>query len=190
MPRIINMLERVTGDILAVSVQNLPYAITTGVIVITAVCMITMWITKEKFIDIIKSNMKKLIKIYIAYSYCFSIVSITFLSREPGSRDSVDLRLFSTFSYKLYDNVYPVENIILFIPFGLLLPVMLRKLDSLLYCMAAGSIFSLSIEVSQLLTKRGYFQIDDIITNILGCVMGACIFRIYRNIENDLIHVK
>jgi glycopeptide antibiotics resistance protein len=39
-------------------------------------------------------------------------------------------------------------------------------------CIGAGFLFSMAIEVSQLLTKRGYFQTDDILTNVLGSIIG------------------
>ena len=38
------------------------------------------------------------------------------------------------------------------------------------------------LEVLQLLTGRGYFQVDDILTNTLGALIGFLIFAIARRI--------
>ena len=41
---------------------------------------------------------------------------------------------------------------------------------------------SLGVETIQLITGRGYFQVDDILTNVLGAVIGYVIFRILDGI--------
>lgn len=167
--------------------RHVPFAIITGVIIVTVVCIIIKFMSKESFIKTIGNYMTKLITLYIIYIYCFSVVSITFLSREPGSRDSLDLKLFSTFSSNIQNNIYPIENIILFIPLGFLLPFAWKKFRNIFWCMAAGFIFSLTIEVSQLLTKRGFCQTDDIITNLIGTMTG---FGIYYGIYYGIKKIK
>ena len=47
------------------------------------------------------------------------------------------------------------------------------------FCSAfLGTVTSLLIETLQLVTGRGFFQIDDILTNALGTVIGYLVFRI------------
>lgn len=116
------MFERIFYDICYTFINYLPYAIITGVILMMAICISMHLVLKDKLRSIIILYGKKLLVVYISYIYCFMVVSITFLSREPGSRDQVDLILFNTFSGKQWENIYPIENIILFIPFGVLIP--------------------------------------------------------------------
>ena len=40
-----------------------------------------------------------------------------------------------------------------------------------------GAVTSFGIEFLQLVTRRGFFQIDDILTNVLGTVIGWLVFR-------------
>lgn len=62
-------------------------------------------------------------------------------------------------------------NIILFLPFGFLLPVIWNRFRTLLPTALAGFLFSLVIELSQLFTYRAT-DINDLIGNTLGTVLG------------------
>lgn len=176
------MIRVIIDDIVISFIQYVPYAVTTGVIVTTAICIIFSALTRYNMF----TRGTLLIKIYIAYIYIFIVAFLTFFSREPGSRNSVDLRLFSTISWDLSYDRYPIENILLFIPLGLLLPFYWRKLKNVISCMGIGFLFSVIIEVGQLVTKRGYFQIDDIITNTLGSLIGACIIMSFITVRNKI----
>lgn len=67
-------------------------------------------------------------------------------------------------------------NIFLMVPLGFLLPLLLKKRINKWWkavCCSVG--LSLVIEIIQLISHRGYFDIDDIILNSVGCVIGwAC----------------
>lgn len=75
-----------------------------------------------------------------------------------------------------------IFNIILFIPFGLLLPILWDKYRKLLTTFCYGFIFSLIIEVSQLFTRNRTCDINDLIFNTLGTVCGWLIFNGFRKI--------
>lgn len=67
-----------------------------------------------------------------------------------------------------------IANIGLFIPFGLLFPVCVRKIDNK-YTILIGTLLSLFIEVIQIFIKRGT-DIDDVILNTIGVLVGWLIF--------------
>lgn len=46
------------------------------------------------------------------------------------------------------------------------------------WCVLAGFFVSCTIEISQLLTQRGYMQIDDVLTNTAGAMAGWLIWKI------------
>lgn len=65
-------------------------------------------------------------------------------------------------------------NILLYIPMGYLLPFIIKPMRySIIACTAAGFICSVATEYAQLNYGLGYFQLDDIINNTLGCLIGA-----------------
>ena len=69
-----------------------------------------------------------------------------------------------------------VGNMIMFIPFGLAVPVIL-KTYKVKYMMFLAFTTSLTIEVTQLIIGR-VFDIDDIFLNVVGALIGLFIFRI------------
>ena len=69
-------------------------------------------------------------------------------------------------------------NIGWFIPFGFLLPVLLKK-ESLFKTMIMGIMFSLIIEMLQFVFYKGVAELDDVILNALGTAFGYYIFKFY-----------
>ena len=69
-----------------------------------------------------------------------------------------------------------VQNLILFMPFGFLLcgatdqPRTSRIL-------LLGFLLSLAIELCQLFFRLGWFEVDDILHNVLGTYLGICLYR-------------
>ncbi len=70
-----------------------------------------------------------------------------------------------------------IENIILFVPFGILFPIVFKKWLRWV-TIPAGALISAGIEYTQLVTGRGYCQLDDLVTNTAGAVIGFVIFLI------------
>ena len=68
-------------------------------------------------------------------------------------------------------------NLFMFLPLGIYLPFFQKKIDSLKkFILGMTSIF-LIIEIAQFLTKRGSFDIDDLILNLAGAVIGYLIWE-------------
>lgn len=107
--------------------------------------------------------------------YIAIIVVITFLSREGGS-GGMDLRIGSSLGINARNDAYAVENILLFIPYGFLLGIVWKGEKRLLNYLCAGFLTSFGIEVLQLISGRGVFQTDDLITNTIGAVVGYILF--------------
>ena len=65
-------------------------------------------------------------------------------------------------------------NILLYIPMGYLLPFIIKPMRySVLACTLVGFLCSCATEYAQLRWGLGYFQVDDIVNNTLGCLIGA-----------------
>ncbi|KWU66961.1 teicoplanin resistance protein VanZ [Bacillus mycoides] len=63
-------------------------------------------------------------------------------------------------------------NVIIFIPFGFLLPLLFKQINNVKMASKIFIKFILLIESLQLLTFTGVFDIDDIILNMLGALIG------------------
>lgn len=69
-------------------------------------------------------------------------------------------------------------NIIAFIPFGMLLRWARNKNTTLLQAFLYSLVFTFTIETAQYITKLGVFDVDDIIMNTLGGVIGYGIYYV------------
>ena len=113
------------------------------------------------------------------YMYVVILLTITFFSRESGSGEGIDLALFSTWGINDRNNAYVIENVLLFVPYGFFGAWSYTKLRKFIPSLGLGLLTSLVIECLQLLTQRGFFQLDDILTNVLGSVLGLVIASVF-----------
>lgn len=149
----------------------LPYGLVAGII---CLIMLLVWSRRNKE----KQAERIPIVAYISFlMYAAILLGITFFSRESGSRNGIDLELFSTWGINARNNAFVIENILLFMPYGVVSAWAIKGARSLFTCTLFGAVTSLGIECMQLITRRGYFQIDDILTNTLGAAIGYLIFR-------------
>ena len=65
-----------------------------------------------------------------------------------------------------------IGNILLLLPLGYLVPLVWKRIDSWRKAALLGISASLLIEITQLITHHGYFDVDDIILNAGGCILG------------------
>lgn len=88
-------------------------------------------------------------------------------------------------------------NLIAFTPFGLFLPLLFEKLRKIGPFLLVFISILTGIEVTQLLTVRGSFDVDDFILNIPSALLGWGIFHLgskvwadwrYGEVVNDEIH--
>ena len=68
-------------------------------------------------------------------------------------------------------------NIALLAPFGLLLPLITFRRLSVWKIFLAALLFSILIEAAQYLTAYGEADIDDVILNVTGALLGYAIYR-------------
>ena len=111
-------------------------------------------------------------------TYIIAILIITFLSRESGTRLGFDLEIGSTWGINNRNKALVIENVLLFVPFGFLAAWSIPAMRNIFTGLFWGVLCSWGIECMQLITQRGYFQIDDIITNALGTVIGLILYAI------------
>lgn len=79
-------------------------------------------------------------------------------------------------SFALFTNIF--GNVLGFIPYGFILPVICRGLRNGFLIILSGFGLSLCVETIQLVTKVGCFDVDDMILNTLGAALGYFAFWI------------
>ena len=78
-------------------------------------------------------------------------------------------------------------NVIGFIPIGMILPVMSRRFYSFFRTVLFGFSLSFLVECLQLITRAGTFDVDDIILNTAGTIIGYLIFVAARLIRRKIL---
>lgn len=69
-------------------------------------------------------------------------------------------------------------NILIFSPLGFLLPIIFsKKINNIAKIIIITFILSLTIEIIQLFTGLGFFDVDDLILNTLGGSLGYCLYK-------------
>lgn len=171
-----NMFHYICRD-LADALKYLPFGIGAGAF---CFCALTVWNVRRR------KRQKESIPALpgaLFFTYLAVIMVITFFSRESGSRRGMDLELFSTWGINDRNNAFVIENVLLFVPYGIFCPLASGHFRSFGNCLAMGALTSLLVELLQLLTGRGYFQVDDILTNILGTVAGYLVYFLFWGIR-------
>lgn len=111
-----------------------------------------------------------------------------FRSRTYPTEMSVNLSLFTDLIATYHENgiwmvlYLVVGNIVWFVPFGFLLSAIWNRLKPWAV-ISGGLCLSLVIELSQLIFKKGMFEIDDLVLNTLGTAVGYLIYKIYRDFK-------
>lgn len=80
-------------------------------------------------------------------------------------------------------------NLIAFMPFGALLYYLFDK-KKIIRSVMISLAFSSLIEIAQLITIIGGFGMEDLITNVVGGFLGACIMALISRIHLEKKHVR
>lgn len=131
-----------------------------------------------------KLEWSKCIAAALAGSYLFLLLSITVFSRGHTDVDFNILPPFWAYREIVINEVRRNEliaqvlmNLLILVPLGFLIPFITEK-----YSIWIGIGCSVMIEFIQLVTKRGYFEIDDIIHNTIGILVGFATYKLFRKI--------
>lgn len=131
-----------------------------------------------------KLKASKIILWSIFLIYSVIVLGATLVHRTSVMYESINLHIFSSYikvlnRFSLLELRNIILNILMFIPFGFMLPLLFRKCEKFYITYFLGLCMTISIEVLQLITNRGVFEIDDIMNNTLGCMIGYGIVMIF-----------
>lgn len=136
-----------------------------------------------------KYNLKHFTLVYVFFIYlmlvfiCTGVGTIYDLLRaikenELSTFATINLIPFDAASGGIFEHI---ANIIMFMPLGFLLPLIWKKFKSSKKVVGAGFLFSLAIELSQLLNIRDT-DINDLIMNTLGAFLGFLLLGLCKKV--------
>lgn len=106
--------------------------------------------------------------------YAYNLIPFKEIRRFIVYRHVVGMRSF-------FVNI--VGNIVCFMPFGFFLPVVSRRSRHWYNTVLLSYLFSLCIETVQLVFKVGSFDVDDMILNTLGGILGYLFYKLVQTIR-------
>lgn len=127
--------------------------------------------------------------LFIVYSAF--IVYYAVLSRESSADHRIEFRFMWSYREMLTghpewkeDVGYNLKNILFFVPFGFLFPKKdiiptLFKNRRWMLILSAGMLFSIFVELAQYTFCLGLCELDDVICNGLGAVIGCGLYKCY-----------
>lgn len=152
-----------------------------------------LWIRRRKI------NWKRELQLIIMYINLAVIIRYTFFpfSRVNGEIQPLMFDSSRVFPFRInlvpfvniadYDTrrdtiINIIGNTAMFIPSGIVLPVLYKKLDTFLKVVGTGAFMSLCIEIIQLPFSVRASDVDDIILNTAGCAAGYILYALVRKL--------
>ena len=137
----------------------------------------------------------KFLSVLLFILYVLLLVYFLFFSEEYGRVTAeervyrynlvpfVEIRRFWIYRkqlgmFALITNLF--GNVIGFIPYGFILPVIAHKCRNGLFIVASGFSLSLLVETVQLIAKVGCFDVDDIFLNTIGGMLGYLVYALVQ----------
>ena len=117
--------------------------------------------------------------------YAFLILAETVLIRKPFVGEHIKLELFWSWKQFAIQQNQILTNIIMFIPVGVLTG-RLWKWKGMWVSFGLSS----AIELLQLITARGLCELDDVIHNMIGAVIGSVFVTAMIKLQNNQILEK
>ena len=133
---------------------------------------------------IVSQRVKKIALWLIFLIYILIILRLTIFRLTPLDQRQLNLTLFTDLiNIYRYTGLMPfirvfLGNIAWFIPFGFLLPMLIKR-NSFWLITLSGFLFSLTIEATQYIFYRGVAELDDLILNTIGVIIGYFAFKLF-----------
>jgi glycopeptide antibiotics resistance protein len=136
--------------------------------------------------------MNKLVLGALFIGYIVFVLQLTVIGRGTSHFLEMNLYPFGGYieawqKYSLREFQNGIFNILMFVPMGILLPYMSYKFRAFKRLLLVVVCATIAIETYQTLSGAGLFEVDDIINNTLGGIMG---YQLYRLATSIIKHKK
>ncbi len=123
----------------------------------------------------------------LALVWVVALFCVAFLARQPYAAPRFVLDPFHALKLSVQNRSAAflegaLLNLLIFVPVGCLLPLLWKRVDSCPRLLLCAFALSLCVELLQLVTRCGMFDLDDLMHNTLGALLGwLCYTRFLRN---------
>jgi glycopeptide antibiotics resistance protein len=124
-----------------------------------------------------KSAFRYIARLILA-EYLILLYCATLFFRTTKEHPEFDYTLFWSYEHSGLE-VQSVMNVLVFIPVGLLVVCSWKNI-SWWKSILLGCVLSVGIELLQLIMKRGFSELDDVMHNTLGCIIGFGLYFLIR----------
>lgn len=131
--------------------------------------------------------------IFLVYLAVLIYLIFDWTERTPSTEANINLVFFQEikrFYYALKNGQITITaalnlvgNVLVFIPFGFLIPLMSNRHWTGLKTAIAAVVVVSGIEVYQLISKTGVFDVDDFILNWFGVFLGWLLYKIAARLK-------
>ena len=171
---------------MVVTIRTLPHyfpEIFVNRIIISAIafalfCAVSIFLYKKHKFNKLQCGAAILLSLYIVVLLYFTVVG-----RYSHEEYEYKINFFTSYRWFFQYNGEQVLrqlliNFVMLMPVGFLLPIVIKAKHKYLITMALSLLLTVFIETMQLITKCGSFEIDDIINNFIGAVIGMLIYAL------------
>jgi glycopeptide antibiotics resistance protein len=135
------------------------------------------FIYRKKFNGRRTITKKQFAVLFLLLGWFVIVLGITTLNRGPNFSGDFNFSLFSGYAnawnkWSMSELQMILFNMIMFMPLGLLLPLLSEKTQRFGVLLSISLSITLGIELIQLFTATGIFELDDLLHNLLGSAMG------------------
>ena len=133
-------------------------------------CRIVVWIRKRRI------DWKREAVLLLMFVNLAVIIRFVFfpMSRVNGKVQPLRFDPSAVFPFKL--NL--IGNTAMFIPTGVILPIIYKKLNTFWKVIGVGALISLCIEIMQLPFFERTSDVDDLLLNTLGVAIGCLVYKL------------
>lgn len=137
-----------------------------------------------------KFSVKQFTAGYLLIMWFGIVMMLTTFSRGANFEGWVNFRLFSGYlsawnQWSLSELQLIIFNMMMFMPLGFLLPLLSIRTRRFTPVLVISLIVTIGIELTQVLSRRGIFELDDIFHNTLGSIAGYLIMQAILNSVNQ-----
>lgn len=160
------------------------YRLPMGAVCLVTAAAIILWAdAAARMDDHGKARLWKWINAVYLLLAIFGIFYTTLFSRVPGTEHPIRQIPFYTFYLarkkpELYREMF--MNVLLFVPFGMSFPWMLRHRISVIFrTVLTAAWICMAVEIIQVVFRLGQAEVDDLICNSLGALIGSLAYVLY-----------
>ena len=181
---------------MVVTIRTLPHyfpeifvnRIIISVIAFAVFCAVSIFLYKRQKFNKMQCAAAILLSLYIVVLLYFTVTG-----RYSHEEYEYKINFFTSYRWFFQYNGEQVLrqlliNFVMLMPVGFLLPVVIKAKHKYLITMALSLLLTVFIETMQLITKCGSFEVDDIINNFIGAVLGMLIYALCSKLLKSKIN--